>query len=102
VNPEVYAALQTAGDNLQPVTHWVAANWINLAIAASFLAVGIQIIRWVIRNRRHVPAAPDNVPPVDVDDLIICRRIDRQPLTDPDISRRSMRYQREQQRKEKP
>ena len=95
MNPEVYAALQTAGDNLQPVGAWLAANWINLAIAASFLAVGIQITRWAIRDRRRTPAAPDNVPPVDDELLIQCRAIGREPLADPDVSRHAINYLRD-------
>lgn len=102
MSADLYAAWLTAGNTLQPVGHWLADNWINLAIAASLAAVAGRILRWAIRHRHHLPAAPDNVPPVDMDALIACRRIARQPLNDPDSSRRSMRYQREQQRKEKP
>jgi hypothetical protein len=32
------------------------------------------------RRSQHVPAAPDNTPGTDMDLLIQCRRINRQPL----------------------
>lgn len=54
------------------------------------------------RARRRTPAAPDNQPGTDIDALIVCRRIDRQPLADPQLSRRADQYLRNQQRKEKP
>jgi len=54
------------------------------------------------RELRRTPAAADNLPPVDDELLITCRRIDRQPLADPDDTRRAINYLRDQQRKEKP
>ena len=41
MSPEVYAALQTAGDNLRPVDAWLAANWPNVAAAA-----GLAVFAW--------------------------------------------------------
>ena len=38
MNPDVYAAWQTAGDNLQQADAWLAANWINVAVAAALAA----------------------------------------------------------------
>lgn len=47
------------------------------------------------RELRRTPAAPDNLPPVDDELLIACRRIDRQPLADPDDARRAINYLRD-------
>lgn len=41
---------------------------------------------------RSVPASRDNQPGTDTSALWTCRRIARQPLTDPDISRRANQY----------
>lgn len=40
-------------------------------------------------------AAPDNVPPVDHDALITCRRIAHQPLAHPEDHRAANRYLRQ-------
>lgn len=100
MTPDLYGAWLTAGNNLQPVGAWLTTNWPNLAIAVSIGSIGIGIIRWSLRDTRHLPAAPDNQPPHDTDALIVCRRIDRLGVRDPDIHRHVNNYLRDKQRKE--
>ena len=44
MNPDLYAAWLTAGNNLQPVGEWIARNWwwIATTIAALFAAWAIR------------------------------------------------------------
>jgi hypothetical protein len=100
VSADLYAAWLTAGNNLQPAVGWLAANWINLAIAVSIGSLGFSIIRWSLRDTRRPPAAPDNVPPIDDDLLIACRRIHRLEVRDPETPRLVNDYLRQKQRKE--
>ncbi|MFE7899224.1 hypothetical protein ACFU3E_17175 [Streptomyces sp. NPDC057424] len=45
-------------------------------LAAAWLAAGgVMAARTVWRQRRHLPAAPDNQPGTDTDAFITCRRI---------------------------
>lgn len=88
MTPNLYGAWLTAGDNLQPYGAWLAHNWPNLAIAASIAYLGYRIIRWSLRDTRHLPAAPDNIQPTDEDALIECRRIHRLEVRDPETPRR--------------
>jgi hypothetical protein len=55
MNPDLYGAWLTAGNNLQPVGAWIGANWIWLAAAA--LAAGFAW--WALR--RELRAANDQV-----------------------------------------
>lgn len=77
-------------------------------ILASSLAVAWRTSRWACRRAlqlcdwarerrqlRTTPAAFDNQPPADHQLLADCRRIARQPLASPDISRAAYRYLRE-------
>jgi hypothetical protein len=51
-------------------------------LVALLLAPGaVMAARTLWRERRHLPAAPDNQPGIDADLLWACRRIDRQPTT---------------------
>jgi hypothetical protein len=93
VTPDLYGAWLTAGNNLQPYIGWAVGHWIDLAIGASFLVLGLRILRWALRHR--IPAAPDNVPPTDDDLLITCRRIHRLPHIHPEISRAAYRHLRQ-------
>lgn len=43
--------------------------------AAWYAAGGVMAARTAWRQRRHLPAAPDNLPPADADALWTCRRI---------------------------
>jgi len=55
---------------------------ITRLIAIWILAPGaLLVVRTLWRERRRLPAAPDNKPPVDIDDLIVCRRILRETET---------------------
>lgn len=58
-------------------------------------AAGLCAVRYNLRRCRHLPAAPDNVPPTDTDDLWTCRRILAEPLADPDATRRLINYLRD-------
>lgn len=84
-------------------------------ILASSLVTGWWTCRWICRRAFHIydwarerrdlrstPAAFDNQPPVDDELLIACRRIDRQPPTDPDDARRAINYLRDQAGEETP
>jgi hypothetical protein len=63
-----------------------------LTLLAALAVAAIWAIAHSIRSGRHVPAAPDNRPGIDSEALITCRRISRQPLTDPEIARRAHHY----------
>lgn len=97
---DLYAAWLTAGNHLQPYGNWIAVNWPNLAIALGIGAFGGWCIRRALRDRHHLPAAPDNLPPIDDDALITCRRIDRLGVRDPHIHRLANDHLRRKQRKE--
>lgn len=71
------------------VTAWWACRW----VARTAFRCWDRLVER--RQLRHTPAAFDNQPPVDDDTLATCRRIARQPLTDPDISRTAHRYLRQ-------
>jgi hypothetical protein len=73
-----------------------------VAVAIIPAACMPRIARRVLARRalRHIPAAPDNVQPTDIDDLIVCRRIDRLGERDPHIHRLANDYLRNKQRKE--
>jgi hypothetical protein len=45
VNPDLYAAWLTAGNNLQPAAAWIARNWTNLAAAAVLAVFAALCIR---------------------------------------------------------
>lgn len=47
--------------------------------AAWYAAGGVMAARTAWRQRRHLPAAPDNLPPADTTDLWTCRRINALP-----------------------
>ncbi|MDF2707036.1 MAG: hypothetical protein K0R62_2688 [Nonomuraea muscovyensis] len=49
--------------------------------AVMFVPLVIQCRLLARAARRSIPAAPDNKPGTDMDLLIDCRRIDRQPYT---------------------
>lgn len=52
------------------------------ALLIAWYAVGaLMAARTVWRERRHLPAAADNLPPTDTTDLWTCRRIAAQPTT---------------------
>jgi hypothetical protein len=53
----------------------------NLAwLVPAVLAPGaVMAARTVWRERRHLPAAADNLPPTDIDAYITCRRISALP-----------------------
>lgn len=53
MTPDLYAAWLTAGNNLQPAIGWLAANWINLAIAVSIGVFAWWSIRRSIRAARR-------------------------------------------------
>lgn len=57
----------------------------NLAwlVPAVILPGAVMAARTVWRERRHLPAAPDNLPPTDVDAYLTCRRIGALPTTSP-------------------
>ncbi|MFJ3812233.1 hypothetical protein ACIPWE_38460 [Streptomyces sp. NPDC090073] len=62
-------------------------------ILFAVLAPGAFIaIRTLWRERHRLPAAPDNQRGTDTGALDTCRQIARQPLVDPDISRRTNDY----------
>lgn len=88
MSADLYTAWLAAGD-------WVAANWPNLAIAAGLAAFAWWSIRRGLRDRHHLPPAPDNLAPVDDELLIRCRRIARQPLVNPELVRPAYRYHRQ-------
>lgn len=73
---------------------------VSALIAATFLTFGLWAIRHNLRKALHLPAAPDNQPPTDDDLLITCRRIAREPLADPDKTRRLINYLRDTERGE--
>lgn len=51
-------------------------------LAAAWYAAGAAMAaRTLWRERRHLPAAPDNQPPTDTEDLWTCRRINALPTT---------------------
>ncbi|MFJ4974159.1 hypothetical protein ACIP6X_02210 [Streptomyces coeruleorubidus] len=54
----------------------------NLAwLVPAVLAPGVVMAaRTLWRERRHLPAAPDNQPPTDTTDLWTCRRISALPV----------------------
>ena len=58
MNADLHAAWLTAGDNLQPIGHWLASNWPNLTIAAALAAFAWWSIRRGLHNpaRHHIPA----------------------------------------------
>jgi hypothetical protein len=58
---------------------------------------GFELCDWARERRqlRSTPAAFDNQPPQSDDLLAACRRIAREPLASPDISRNAYRYLRE-------
>jgi hypothetical protein len=77
-------------------------------ILGSGLVVAWRTSRWICRRAlqacdwarlrrelRRTPAAFDNQPPADDNLLAACRRIAREPLASPDISRNAYRYLRE-------
>ncbi|MFJ3507852.1 hypothetical protein [Streptomyces luteogriseus] len=49
----------------------------NLAwiVPAVLIPGAVMAARTVWRERRHLPAAADNLPPTDIDAFITCRRI---------------------------
>lgn len=55
----------------------------NLAwlVPAVLLPGAAMAARTAWRQRRHLPAAPDNLPPADADALWTCRRINALPTT---------------------
>jgi hypothetical protein len=55
MNPDLYAAWLTAGNNLQPVGDWIGRNWIWLA--AAVVAAGFAW--WALR--RELRAASEHV-----------------------------------------
>lgn len=57
-----------------------AAGWIAV-MAVLAIPVAVQCRLLARAARRSIPAAPDNRPGTDMDLLISCRRIDRQPYT---------------------
>jgi hypothetical protein len=57
-----------------------AAGWITV-MAVLAIPVAVQCRLLARAARRSIPAAPDNQPGTDMDLLISCRRIDRQPYT---------------------
>ncbi|WP_432027411.1 hypothetical protein [Streptomyces sp. 1222.5] len=62
-------------------------------ILFAVLAPGALLaIRTLWRERRRLPAAPDNQAGIDLAALNTCAEIARQPLIDPDISRRTNDY----------
>jgi hypothetical protein len=89
--------LQELGDLYGPgiilasglVVAWRVSRWICRR--------GLQACDWARQRRqlRHAPAAFDNQPPADDELLVECRRIAREPLASPDISRAAYRYLRE-------
>jgi hypothetical protein len=50
---------------------WIPVAWI--------VAGAVMAARTVWRERRHLPAAADNLPPADRTDLWTCRRISALP-----------------------
>jgi hypothetical protein len=46
---------------------WIPVAW--------YAAGAVMAARTVWRERRHLPAAADNLPPTDIDAFITCRRI---------------------------
>jgi hypothetical protein len=89
--------LQELGDLYGPgiilasglVVAWRVSRWICRR--------GYQLCDWARQRRelRSTPAAFDNQQPQDDDLLAACRRIAREPLASPDISRNAYRYLRE-------
>ncbi|WP_045562329.1 hypothetical protein [Streptomyces sp. FxanaA7] len=49
-------------------------------VIAWYAAGAVMAARTLWRERRHLPAAPDNRPPTDTTDLWTCRRIGAQPV----------------------
>lgn len=70
MNPDLYGAWLTAGNNLQPVGDWLVANWAWLAAAA----VPAGFAWWALR--RELRAANDQVT------AILADQPQRQPGTD--------------------
>jgi hypothetical protein len=70
MNPDLYGAWLTAGNNLQPVGAWLGGNWIWLA--AAVVAAGFAW--WVLR--RELRAAGERVA------AILADQPQRQPGTD--------------------
>ncbi|GGV91856.1 hypothetical protein [Streptomyces massasporeus] len=54
----------------------------NLAwiVPAVLVPGAVMAVVTVWRERRHLPAAPDNLPPADIDAFITCRRIAALPV----------------------
>jgi hypothetical protein len=104
---DAYAGFITAGDTI--------AGWVDpvvdflLTVGPGCLAVAACIAAWriarALRNAahrlqellelRHTPAAPDNTAGGDNELLATCRRIDAEPLADPDATRRLINYLRD-------
>ncbi|MEY9995821.1 hypothetical protein ABIE67_007853 [Streptomyces sp. V4I8] len=72
----------------------------NLITAAALIVGGFGVAWWQLQrgirsDRRRTPAAPDNQPGTNTDDLWTCRHILREPLADPDHTRRLINYLRD-------
>ncbi|MFJ8594821.1 hypothetical protein [Streptomyces sp. NPDC093598] len=50
---------------------WIPITW--------YAASAVMAARTAWRQRRHLPAAPDNLPPADIDAYLTCRRINALP-----------------------
>jgi hypothetical protein len=107
MNADSFHGYQHAGLALTPLGDWclnqAIEDWPGLRLVGCILAatlllrgthLGIKRAR-ARRRLQRTPAAPDNQPGTDIDALIVCRGIDREPLRDGDIQRRAIRYLRE-------
>lgn len=77
---------------------WPAITGLALFAAGTWLALRVAHFLGTVDR---IPAAPDNQPGTNADDLWACRRIATEPLADPDHTRRLINYLRDTG-KEKP
>lgn len=77
--------------------HTFVSDWwpalTGLAITAAGTWLAFRCARFL--GQHDMPAAPDNQPGTDADDLWTCRRIAAEPLADPDHTRRLINYRRD-------
>lgn len=107
MNTELLHGYLNAGRQLSPIADWAVDTVLYLGPGVLFVGVGvatwegIEKIRDVLEQRRErqalrrTPAADDNQAGTNATDLWTCRRIEAEPLADPDASRRLITYLRD-------
>lgn len=85
--------------------HTFVADWWPALVGLGIAAVGTWLAFRCARflgTQDRVPAAPDNQPGTNTDDLWTCRRIGSEPLANPDQTRRLINYLRDTGEEQQP